>query len=158
MFPWRKLCCPVDFTELSRAALEQAARLAAELGAELILVYVRPRPRLAAAPLAPPAPVDRSAAADAERLAACVHEAERLAPGRVTSVELSGPPPEKIVELASEFGCDVIVLATHARGGLAHLAVGSVAYEVLRAARCPVLVVPAAAGAQGAAAGRGGTR
>ena len=42
---------------------------------------------------------------------------------------------------AGEFGCDVIVMGTHGRTGLRRAAIGLVAEGVIRAARCPVLVV-----------------
>jgi len=38
--PFRKILCPVDFSEPSREALRTAARLAVEGGAELTLVHV----------------------------------------------------------------------------------------------------------------------
>jgi nucleotide-binding universal stress UspA family protein len=46
-----------------------------------------------------------------------------------------------VLETAAEVGADLIVMATHARRGLAHLMWGSVAEEVVRRATCPVLTV-----------------
>lgn len=50
--------------------------------------------------------------------------------------------PEQILATASRQDVDVIVLGTHARTGLRRAFLGSVAEEVLRHARCPVLVLP----------------
>ena len=50
--------------------------------------------------------------------------------------------PEQILATASRQHADLIVLGTHARTGLRRVFLGSVAEEVLRHARCPVLVLP----------------
>lgn len=52
-----------------------------------------------------------------------------------------GQPAEVIAKLAAEQGCDLIVMGTHGRGGIAGLVTGSVANRVLHLAGCPVLLV-----------------
>ena len=52
-----------------------------------------------------------------------------------------GQPAEVIVKMASELGCDLIVMGTHGRSGIAGLVMGSVASRVLHLATCPVLLV-----------------
>lgn len=52
----------------------------------------------------------------------------------------SGDPAEAIVQVARDHGIDLIVMSTHGRTGLAHVALGSVAEKVVRHAPCPVLV------------------
>ena len=52
-----------------------------------------------------------------------------------------GQPAEVIAKLAAEQGCDLIVMGTHGRGGIAGLLIGSVANRVLHLASCPVLLV-----------------
>lgn len=52
-----------------------------------------------------------------------------------------GQPAEVIAKLAAEQGCDLIVMGTHGRGGIAGLVTGSVANRVLHLASCPVLLV-----------------
>ena len=49
--------------------------------------------------------------------------------------------PEKIVEIAKELGVDMIVMGTHAREGLDRLFFGSVANEVVKSAKCPVMTI-----------------
>lgn len=46
-----------------------------------------------------------------------------------------------IVRLAEESKADLIVMGTHGRSGLAHMLLGSVAEQVVRAASCPVLTI-----------------
>jgi len=52
-----------------------------------------------------------------------------------------GQPADEILRLARKVSCDLIVMGTHGRTGLARLLHGSVAEEVLRKATCPVLTV-----------------
>ncbi len=47
-----------------------------------------------------------------------------------------------IVDWALEHDCELIAMATHGQGGLAHLWAGSVTEHVARQAPCPVLVFP----------------
>jgi nucleotide-binding universal stress UspA family protein len=140
---WKKVCCPVDLSEGSRPALGQAAAIARACRGELLLLHVtsgagRSSPE---ALLAPPPRAAAATGTDAARLEHWEAEAERLAPGIVTTVELGGVPAGEIVRFAREFGCDLLVLGTHGRTGLGHLILGSVAEAVIRAAPCPVLVV-----------------
>jgi nucleotide-binding universal stress UspA family protein len=52
-----------------------------------------------------------------------------------------GIPAEEIVKVASDRGCDLIVMGTHGRTGVGRLLLGSVAEEVMRKAPCPVLTL-----------------
>jgi nucleotide-binding universal stress UspA family protein len=55
-----------------------------------------------------------------------------------------GDPRQAVLRFALRRGTDLIALGTHARRGLARFLLGSVAAEVLRSARCDVLLVPPA--------------
>jgi len=57
------------------------------------------------------------------------------------AVVRSGRPADEIPATATEVGADLIVLGTHGRTGLSQALLGSVALEVLREARQPVLTV-----------------
>ncbi|QEG33775.1 universal stress protein [Bythopirellula goksoeyrii] len=52
-----------------------------------------------------------------------------------------GTPAEEITQVAKNENCDMIVLPSHGRTGLARLLIGSVAERVVRLAHCPVLVL-----------------
>jgi len=54
---------------------------------------------------------------------------------------LAGDPAAAIVEAADQENVDLIVLGTHGRTGLTRLLMGSVAENVVRKAKCPVLTV-----------------
>ncbi len=57
---------------------------------------------------------------------------------------LSGAPAASILHLAEEAYVDLIAMSTHGRTGLGQVLLGSVADEVVRNARPPVFLVPAA--------------
>ena len=52
-----------------------------------------------------------------------------------------GQAADVIARLANELACDLIVMGTHGRGGIAGLIMGSVASRVLHLVNCPVLLV-----------------
>jgi nucleotide-binding universal stress UspA family protein len=67
--------------------------------------------------------------------------------GRIRDVEAvvtSGDPVTGILDTAKADAIDLIVMASHGRGGLQRALLGSVTDGVLRRARCPVMVVPGA--------------
>ena len=53
------------------------------------------------------------------------------------------PGATHVLEILDQLGCDLIVMGTHGRHGLRHLLLGSVTEDVVRRARCPVMVVKA---------------
>jgi nucleotide-binding universal stress UspA family protein len=61
---------------------------------------------------------------------------------------------EEILQVASDVGCDLIVMGSHGRTGLGRLLMGSVAESVLTGASCPVLVVKARGGVPATTADR----
>jgi len=69
-----------------------------------------------------------------------------LPPGAVRCEVAEGwSVPEEILKAAERERAALIVMATHGRTGLRRALAGSVAEEVLRHARAPVLIVPLAA-------------
>jgi nucleotide-binding universal stress UspA family protein len=70
--------------------------------------------------------------------AAALFEAHGIAVARTT---LQGRPAEVIVAAAQPPDADLIVVGARGLGGFGRLLLGSVSENVLRAARCPVLIV-----------------
>ncbi|RCH56770.1 universal stress protein [Mucilaginibacter hurinus] len=60
----------------------------------------------------------------------------------VTHFSEYGSTAEGILQCATEFGADLIVVGTHKRSGLDRFLMGDVAEGVVRHAKVPVLVVP----------------
>jgi type II secretory ATPase GspE/PulE/Tfp pilus assembly ATPase PilB-like protein/nucleotide-binding universal stress UspA family protein len=133
----QRILVPTDFSDMTRATLERARKLAAPTKAELHLLYVMPGSTM-------PLPVGE----DLERKAQSLRERlERLAqPAALDGLPIvcaarPGRPWTEIVAYAREYNADLIVMGTHGRTGLAHAVMGSVAEQVIRHAPCPVLVV-----------------
>lgn len=57
-------------------------------------------------------------------------------------VELGGDPADKITEYVEQEDIDLIVMGTHGREGIRRILIGSVAEEVVRNSKPPVLTVP----------------
>lgn len=55
---------------------------------------------------------------------------------------LEGNPAKAILAYARQHQCDLIALGGHAQGLMDRILLGSVRTEVLRGAKCSVLVVP----------------
>jgi nucleotide-binding universal stress UspA family protein len=53
-----------------------------------------------------------------------------------------GDPEKEIINIATEWRADLIVMGTHARSGLDRMMTSSVAEHILRHAEIPVLVTP----------------
>ena len=115
----------------STRALPPAARIAAGAGAAMHVIGV-----IAPNPLAADeAEVERAIAADLDRLPDL--------PGPVqVRVVGAGDVAGSILWAAEDLGADLVAMATHGRGPLARLALGSIAQQVVHRATCPVLVVP----------------
>jgi nucleotide-binding universal stress UspA family protein len=60
---------------------------------------------------------------------------------KITTLLRVGSPAREIVDAAQEHGVDLVLMATHGRGEVHRLLVGSVADKVIRMAPCPVLTV-----------------
>ncbi len=146
MTEWFKIGCAVDFSELSRLAMLEAADLAKRAGAELVLVHAFRIPResmVARDMLAPnPAAVTAEISGELDRkLEGWRDEASRLRGAPVEAKVLMGDPADEVSRFASKEHVDLLVVATHGRRGLARAVLGSVAATLVREAPCSVLVV-----------------
>jgi len=130
-----------DFSEVSQRALLHALAMAKRYDSRLTVVHVAP-PEMQVPIPSEPIPLEgdwqkQRAAASLKRL----EELESLRMYAHESVLLQGNPWPEMAGLIAEQDIDLIVLGTHGRGVLGTLLVGSVADEVLRHAKCPVLTV-----------------
>ncbi|MGI5864584.1 MAG: universal stress protein [Myxococcales bacterium] len=152
MLEWRRIVCPIDFSEPSRDAMRVAVDLAKRLGAELVLLHVYQLPGVAtpeAAIYGGRSPVDRLIKVVTQALGEWKSEALGMGASEVTTHAASGVAYAEIVRFAEEQACDLIVMGTHGRTAVLRVLVGSTAERVVRHAPCPVLTVrraPAAIG------------
>lgn len=142
----RQIMVPLDGSALAEAILYPAKELAAVTGAELLLIQII---QTLAPAFEGPRPVPSTFDEDLRNLRRMeasdylrkVTERCRQFGGKaVYSVTLGGNVANEILERAESLNVGMIAIATHGRGGLKRLALGSVADKLIRAAPCPVLV------------------
>jgi universal stress protein A len=130
---WKTICCPVDFSEPTQAALSVAADLCSRLGSDLVLLHVDGGGKVA------------EEVADVElidtTLAAWKTDAKRLGVGNVTLQRVTGQAEIVIVDYAARNGVDLIVMGTHGRVDREKMLAGSVTESVVRNAGCPVMTI-----------------
>jgi nucleotide-binding universal stress UspA family protein len=143
MAGWKKLCCAIDLSEVSRAAMREATELAHRFGAELELLHVHLNPALSApdGTAVPPSFLDVATQELQSNVGAWQAEAERAVGRPVHATVLPGAPADEIIRFVREHGQDLLVVGTHGRRGVERLLLGSVAERVVREAPCSVLVV-----------------
>lgn len=126
---FRRVLVATDFSPLGNQAIPTAVG-AVEPGGTLRLVHVLGSSGAAAG---------RTAADQLRRLV----PPEAAARGVVVEVEVLAEPAAALAiqQAAERFGAHLVCLGTHGRGGLAGTLLGSVAAEVVRGSRRPVLLV-----------------
>jgi nucleotide-binding universal stress UspA family protein len=137
----RVILHPTDFSERSEPALRVARELALEHGARLIVVHAVPFEYTTESVMLPVVTQAEREALDAARARADCPDLKYPVECRM----MRGDAAPAILRAAEEEACDLLVLCTHGRTGLARVLVGSVAEAVLRKAPCPVLAVKAEA-------------
>jgi nucleotide-binding universal stress UspA family protein len=130
---------PLDGSALAEQVLDPALDLARLMGARCSLLRVVETRSSPADRALCGSPEKAQAEAYLERVAARVRE--QGLPVR-TRVAVARHAAEAILEEASAQASDLIALATHGRGCLQRLLLGSVAEKLVRAAASPVLVYP----------------
>lgn len=146
MVEFRKILCPVDFSDHSRRALDHAMAIARWYKSTVTVLHVFSPPPVAAVGPAPVtfAPIVLTPAEREQLLADVIAFAEReRAPGiRIDAVVREGNTAGEVLEHATGMKPDLLVIGTHGRSGFERLLLGSVAEKVLRKASCPVMTVP----------------
>jgi nucleotide-binding universal stress UspA family protein len=144
-----RILVPTDFSTCGQAALETATALARARGATLVIVHVE-EPPMSYGGGELYYGIDAPDREELRRMLTQVVPTDQAVPYEHRLA--IGSPAEAIVHVAEKESADMIVMPTHGRTGLVRLLMGSVAEEVVRKAKCPVLVVKAAAQAPAKAA------
>jgi nucleotide-binding universal stress UspA family protein len=129
----RKILVPLDGSPVGEAALGYSESLARSVGGSMTLLHVSPGGR---------ASTDQMVKADSY-----LKEIASRLQGHGAQVEVAiaygGSVSNWIAEEAEIRQADLVVMGTHARAGLDRMLHGSIAQDVLRRLRAPVLVVRA---------------
>ena len=130
---------PTDFSPLSDNAFQLACSLARDHGGRVIVLHVAVPPVIGPGGGVLPPP-----GGDWEALDRQLQMIQPSDPDVPVEYRLEGgDPAAEILRVARESHCDLIVLGSHGRTGLARLLMGSVADQIVRKAHCLVLVVKA---------------
>jgi nucleotide-binding universal stress UspA family protein len=127
----RRVLVATDLSEFANRAIRYAYALLADRGGELFLAHVLPAKATAD---------DESETAARLRALVPGTATER---GVVTRTEVvrADDVARALCEAGARAGADLVCVASHGRGGLGRVALGSVAEAMLRQTRCPVMVV-----------------
>jgi nucleotide-binding universal stress UspA family protein len=143
MADFKRILVPTDFTDTSEKAIDTAIDLAERLGSSVTLMHAYEIPIMGFPDGALVATADIAARiADASRAALDSAVAKRQgAKVKVDGVLRDGVAWEEINRVADELDADLIVIGTHGRRGLARALLGSVAENVVRTGRRPILTI-----------------
>ena len=138
----KRMLIPLDGSDLARAALEPAADLAESMRAEVVLLRVVDSANYPYVFSDPATWKDPGPEIERDRVYLESEAAELRERG--IKVEISvvvGSPATAIAVEAEKQRADLIAMATHGRGGLARLVLGSVAEAVLHRVHVPMLLI-----------------
>ncbi|MCI1192153.1 universal stress protein [Calidifontimicrobium sp. SYSU G02091] len=142
---YKHILVPTDGSEISAKAAEHAIALAKLTGAALSVMSVKePFPYSAISEMQPTPPQEFYDAQERIASARVKEVADKAAAAGVkcTSTTIEALHPwEAICEHAKAQNCDLIVMASHGRRGVAALLLGSETQKVLTHTTTPVLVV-----------------
>jgi universal stress protein A len=140
-----KILVPTDFSEYSDKALKQALDVARQYGARVYLLHVLPVYRQYAIDYPVPQELldaHEKQGEDAVR-GEMANQRDKFPQAKEVEVipEIArGLTYELILEKAEEEGIDLIVIASLGQSGIARYLIGGVARNVLKGAKCPVLI------------------
>lgn len=142
---YQRILVPTDGSDITGKAVQTAIELAALSKATLLTIGVKePFPYSAISEMQPVPPQEFF---DAQERIASTHVKAVMDAAQAAGVSCEGytvealHPWEAIIDHAKAKGCDLIVMASHGRRGVAALLLGSETQKVLTHSTLPVLVV-----------------
>jgi len=139
---FHRILIPTDFSTASEWVFDDAVRIAATSGGEVLILHVRmtwaDHPDELRLP-ADPSLYEYVEQQELERLRARVRESSLVKTRLI--VRQAPDPGDEICRTATRENADLIVIATHARHHVAHLIVGSTTISVLSDPPTPVLAI-----------------
>lgn len=142
--PYRRILCPVDFSEPALAALDVATSLAKESGATVTLLHILESPSMDEPIVNRSFNVPEFTLLRDKDARARLHE---LIPDVLrdtyTPAIAHGKPYREILRVAAEEQADLIVMGVHGRNALEIMLFGSTTNQVVRRATCPVMTLRA---------------
>ncbi len=142
---FKRILIPTDGSDITSKAVTAALSLAKLSGATLATLCVKePFPYSAISEMQPVPPqefYDAQERIAAARVKAVMDEAKAAGVACEGATVEALHPWEAILDMAKTKGCDLIVMASHGRRGVAALLIGSETNKVLTHSPLPVMVV-----------------
>ena len=129
---------PIDFSDLSYAALDRAMEIRSESGV-VHVIHV-----LSVLSAMEPGNLYGTITNESRIESTTAHLKNKLADEKYSTVEIHvtiGDAGREIANFAKQVEAELVVLSSHGLGFLEHLLAGAVADRVVRLASCPVLVL-----------------
>ena len=140
----KKILCPIDLKEDNHKVLTIAASLARGFQAQLVVAYITPK-------FVKYSQREFDSSSQNSFMKKLVDEAQQKLEGLLSDetlkgtsasvLVLSGSATEEILKAAEQYDFDLIVMGTSGKEGWDHFILGSVAQNVLRGAKIPVMTV-----------------
>jgi nucleotide-binding universal stress UspA family protein len=140
---FKKIVCPVDFSEFTDEIIEYGVSIAKKFDAELHLLHIIPNLNYF---------TPYESFLTPENLVAMERSIEReIEKDFEKAIKKIDMPVKKAIKTGVTFveildyikteKIDLVVMGTHGRSGFEHILLGSVAEKIIRRAPCPVLTV-----------------
>ena len=142
----KNILVPTDFSAGAAEAVRYAFDMAVTFGATLHVMHVLENPFAPGMLMEMYVPPSSQSFVEMERLAeeklqASLSPEQRAQVQAVLSTRIGVPATEILDRLHEKPAIDLVVMATHGRGGAARFMMGSVADKLIRSAPCPVLTL-----------------
>jgi nucleotide-binding universal stress UspA family protein len=139
-----RILVPVDFSEFTNDILGYATEIAGKFGSVIHLIHVIPNmdyftPYESFMAAENMVTVQKGIETEVQRDLEEV--AKKIVGIPVTKAVRTGVSFIEIIDYVKSEHIDLVIMATHGRGGLEHIIIGSVAEKVLRKSPCPVLTI-----------------
>jgi nucleotide-binding universal stress UspA family protein len=135
---YNRMLVPLDGSEMAEVVFPYVREIANRLGTEVVLLHISGQAVKDFQPM-----IRNYVDHAAEKILNCATKDRPSQPIKIHGEFVTGYPAEEIIRYAEDKRVDLILMASHGRSGLKGWALGSVAEKVLRAAKKPVLLVPA---------------
>ncbi len=141
---FKRILCPVDFSEISSSIVPYVKSLAEKYDADVHVLFVARLFKYFENIYVPAVSIrsfeDNLCKGARKRLDEFVQEHLKEMPN-VTAEVIPGDPSQEIIKYIENEGIDLVVIGTHGRKGLDHIVFGSVAEHVVKNSPVPVVSV-----------------
>ena len=139
-----KILLPIDFSEFTDDIVRYATEIAQKFGSAIHLIHIIPNmdyftPYESFMAAENMVTVQKGVETEVQRDLEKV--ADKIVGIPVTKAVRTGVSFVEIVEYVRSEHIELVIMATHGRGGLEHIIIGSVAEKVVRKSPCPVLTI-----------------